>query len=314
MSTYFFPNIVLPTVNAIKLIENFYADADEDSMSRSLTIANTFYASEEPNHTTVLCFENRPSKRRNIHLKHICKKKPLDIDLEQQLDSIKYIGRFFHKISLEIAFDKNFATTLSHITSHCAQLNYLNIRGSGEKSEKEEIFACNEGSTKSYNVKTLVLTNCTLFQRQLSYIIGQLPQLKELVLKNCLVHSHVFGHSYSSIALSYSSLDLLGIDITVNLNNRLTKKEVGYFIKLTTFTDKTPHYCFLTAVYNRNIIVGYNLIGNLTEFIYHEIICNKRIPIHYYNYLVCCQSIKKFTIKYSSEENGRDKSIDLLSD
>ncbi len=62
MSTYFFPNIVLPTVNAIKLIEDFYADADEDSMSRSLTIVNTFYASEEPNHTTVLCFENRPSK------------------------------------------------------------------------------------------------------------------------------------------------------------------------------------------------------------------------------------------------------------
>jgi hypothetical protein len=99
-------------------------------------------------------------------------------------------------------------------------------------------------------------------------------------------------------------------------NDRLTKKEAGYFIKLTNFTDRKPRCCFLAVEYNnQDIIVGYKLIENLTEYAHHENISNQKFPVYYYNYFVYCLSVQKLIITYSfAEENGRHKSINLLSD
>jgi hypothetical protein len=177
----------LPTLNVIELIRNFYADVDKGSISHSLTIENVFYDSKMLlDYTAVLSFENRLSRRQqDIYLKLICKEMSIEIDFEQHNPIIKHIGQFFHKISLGITVNnKKIAIILSHITRYCTQLNHLDIYRSGKQYDiKEEIFACNLGSTKSLCVKTLVLNKCTLFQKQLSYIVKQLSQLKELVLR-----------------------------------------------------------------------------------------------------------------------------------
>jgi hypothetical protein len=113
--------------------------------------------------------------------------------------------------------------------------------------------------------------------------------------------------SFFSICLPTLSLDYLEISFTKSFSD--SKEEKSYYLKLTTDTNQRPRYCFLTAKYNDEKIVGYSFIVDPTESAFYDSILSQKVA----TYLIHCKSVKKSTIKYIAAESSHHKEIDLLS-